>query len=123
MDPESANIYSDIQNIKESLINRYDLGGDIGKYFWLQPGLTGTIPQTNLPGTEFNGTKGDGDGQEAVILGFNGNSIPTTNITNDDKGIRANNHFIYYYYVYKLFEGDLISGGGVAQQIRRIKGC
>jgi len=93
-------VSSDI--IATSNYNRYDLSGDIGKLFWLYPGI-GQEKTTYSATDPKIGTNG-------AIIGTN---TTTPTVPSDTSGLefKANQHVLYFYHVYNLFNSGVITGG------------
>ena len=93
-DPSTYGVGVSSDIIATSNYNRYDLSGDIGKLFWLYPGI-GQEKDTYSATDPTIGTNG-------AIIGTN---TATPAAPSDTSGLefKANQHVLYFYHVYNYF--------------------
>ena len=119
-----TSIPSDGINIYQSIVNQYDYYDitsgatrDLGKFYWLHPGLSETSAEKDTMKRNQNdlitegtaktggGVSIDNIGTNGIILGFNNNSVtrhpsvPESAMTFTPNELKANQHVAYFYYV------------------------
>ena len=116
-------IPSATNNIYGSIVNQYDYYDitsgatqELGKFYWLHPGLSETSTENQTIKTKQTALISEGEiktpqrlidniGTNGIIVGCNNNSISNTNPssnTSTPNDLKANQHVAYFYYVKQL---------------------